>query len=439
MHSYGRTTSLIFALVSVTLWTGCTTGRDAAALGSAADSIAVSQVGSTQSPASADSQPAQAGPATGSAEVLRLQRDANAPIRGLYLNRFSVQSSAKLKKLIALADSTEINAFVIDIKDEFGLNFVSSDPMLRENAGTMTKAVNLKAWVDTMRAHGILPVARIVVFKDSVASRMNPTHTIRKADGSPWRDREGLTWVNPYSNEIWEYNFRVGDEAIKMGFGEIQFDYIRFPEPYKSLPQQVFPGSNNRTKPQVLAEFLGVARTRYARSGIRTTADIFGLVTTVNGALEIGQQWEPIAKVTDVVLPMVYPSHYPRGSFGIARPNAEPYRIIHWAISRARERNEAIGVTGEHVRPWLQAFSLGQPRYDASHISAQKQAVYDSGYDGWVLWHPGSNYDIFVPAFEKTLVSRKKVPPVPVNRAPIPAPRAAPAPRPADSATTPNR
>ncbi|MEX1186011.1 MAG: putative glycoside hydrolase [Gemmatimonadaceae bacterium] len=424
MHSYGRTTSLIFAFASLTLWSGCTVGRDAAALGSAADSVAASQVGPvSRAVSTVDSQAAPAGPVTGSAEVLRLQRDANAPIRGLYLNRFSVQSSTKLRKLIALADSTEINAFVIDIKDEFGLNFVSSDPMLRKNAGTMTKAVNLKAWVDSMRAHGILPIARIVVFKDSVASRMNPTHTIRKTDGSPWRDREGLTWVNPYSNEIWEYNFRVGDEAIKMGFGEIQFDYIRFPEPYKSLPQQVFPGSNNRTKPQVLAEFLGAARARYARSGIRTTADIFGLVTTVHGALEIGQQWEPIAKVTDVVLPMVYPSHYPRGAFGIARPNAEPYRIIHWAISRARERNAALGITGEHVRPWLQAFSLGQPKYGPEHIRAQKQAVYDSGFDGWVLWHPGSNYDIFVPALEKTLVSRKKVPPVPVNRAPIPAPR----------------
>jgi len=407
---------------------GCTSGRDAAALGSGADSIAASQVGSNAAPT--DSLPAVAGPASGSAEVLRLQRDANAPIRGIYLNRFSVQSTNKLKKLIALADSTEINAFVIDIKDEFGLNIVSSDPMLQKNAGTMTKAVNLKAWVDTLRAHGILPIARIVVFKDSVASRMNPTHTIRKVDGSPWRDREGLTWVNPYSNEIWEYNFRVGDEAIKMGFGEIQFDYIRFPEPYKSLPQQVFPGSGNRTKPQVLAEFLAAARARYGKVGVRTTADIFGLVTTVNGALEIGQAWEPIAKVTDVVLPMVYPSHYPRGSFNIARPNAEPYRIIHWAISRARERNHAIGVMGEHVRPWLQAFTLGQPKYDASHIRAQKQAVYDAGYDGWVLWHPGANYDIFVPGLEKTLVSRKKSPPVPVDRSPIPARVPVPAPRP---------
>jgi len=143
--------------------------------------------------------------------------------------------------------------------------------------------------------------------------------------------------------------------------------------------------------------------------GVRTTADVFGLVTTVKGPLEVGQEWEKVAPVTDVLLPMVYPSHHPPGSFGISRPNAEPHRVIVAAISKARERDEKLGITSaEHVRPWLQAFTLGKPRYDASHVREQKRAVYDAGYDGWVLWHPGSNYDIFVPALEKTLVSRKK-------------------------------
>ena len=334
------------------------------------------------------------------------------PARGLYVFRYAA-NPRRMKHLIGIADSTEINAFVIDVKDEFGLNFRPSDPMLKKNAGSQAKFSRMGELVDSIRAHGILPIARIVVFKDSVAARVNPAHTIRKADGSPWRDKQGLTWVNPYANEIWEYNFRVAEEAIKMGFGEIQFDYIRFPEPYKSLPPQVFPDQKGRSKPQVLSEFLDAARARFAKLGVRTTADIFGLVTTVGGALEVGQKWEPISQSVDVVLPMVYPSHYPRGSFQLPRPNAAPYDVIHIAISRARERDEKLGIKGDHVRPWLQAFSIGAPPYGPHEIEEQKRGVYDAGYDGWVLWEPGSRYDKFLPALEKTFVSRKKIPPVP--------------------------
>jgi len=334
------------------------------------------------------------------------------PARGLYVFRFAA-NQRRLKHLIGIADSTEVNALIIDVKDEFGLNYEPTDPLVKKNAGTQVKARNLRALVDTIRAHGILPVARIVVFKDSVTARNNPDHTIRKADGTAWHDKKGQTWVNPYANAIWEYNFRVAEDAIRMGFGEIQFDYIRFPEPFKSLPQQVFPEQNGRSKEQVLAEFLKTARARFAKMGVRTTADIFGLVTTVGGALEVGQQWEHVSPNVDVVLPMVYPSHYPPGSFQLPHPNATPYDVIHIAISRARERDEKLGIKGEHIRPWLQAFTLGKPPYGAHELEEQKRAVYDSGYDGWVMWEPGSRYDKFLPALEKTFVSRKKNPPVP--------------------------
>lgn len=348
------------------------------------------------------------------AEVAALQRESR-PIRALYVNRFAAQSAKKMHHLIGIADSTEINALVIDIKDEFGLNFHSADPMLRRNEGGMNKVADLKALVDTIRAHGILPIARIVVFKDSVAARMNPEHVIRKPDGSPWHDKKGLTWVNPYATAIWEYNVRVAEEAVRMGFGEIQFDYIRFPEPYKSLPPQVFPEAAGRSKPQALADFLRAARARLGKLGVRTTADIFGLVTTVRGPLEVGQLWESISPSTDVVLPMVYPSHYPHGSFGIHLPDAEPYQVIHIAVTVARQRDEKLGITTpEHVRPWLQAFTLGPPHYGPEQIRAEKQAVYDAGYDGWTLWNPGTRYDEILPALEKTLVSRKKSPPVPL-------------------------
>ena len=331
-------------------------------------------------------------------------------VRGLYLNRFAVHSAKKMQKLIAIADTTEINAFVIDMKDEFGLNYHSSDPAIRKNAGTMGKVRDLKALLDTLKAHDILTVARIVVFKDSVTARVNPQWTIRQPDGSIWRDHKGLAWVNPYERALWEYNIGIAEELVRLGFEEIQWDYIRFPEPYKSLPPQVFPGASGVSKPQAIAEFLKTADARLDRLGVRSTADIFGLVTTVNGPLEIGQEWEKVAPVTDVLLPMVYPSHYPRGAFGVARPNAEPYRIVFTAIDKARQRNAKLGITKpEHVRPWLQAFSIGQPPYGAAEVEAQMQAVYDAGYDGWVLWHPGSNYDVFLGALKREEISRKKI------------------------------
>ena len=407
-----------FVFLSLLVLAACAESHDAAAKTKRpVDSVTASAVGArtTTLPTTDSTKPtASTGPV--SQEIQKLRSDVSAPIRGLYINRFAAQSSKKMQRLIGVADSTEINAFVIDIKDEFGLNFHSSDPLLQKNEGTAPKVANLKALVDTLNAHGILPIARMVVFKDSVTARMNPDHTIRKADGSPWRDKKGLTWVNPYANAIWEYNFRVAEEAIKMGFGEIQFDYIRFPEPYKSLPPQVFPEQNGRTKQQALSEFLNAANKRIDKFGVRTTADIFGLVTTVKGALEVGQEWEPLTKSVDVLLPMVYPSHYPHGSFGIARPNAEPYNVIHIAVSSARERNAALGINGQRVRPWLQAFTLGPPKYGPTEIEEEKRAVYDSGYDSWVMWNPGSQYDAFRPALEKTTVSHAKNPPVPAPK-----------------------
>ncbi|HWJ23077.1 MAG TPA: putative glycoside hydrolase [Gemmatimonadaceae bacterium] len=385
--------SLLLALAA----SACKTGEAAGGSAASDSAVAPSRAGAL-TPGSDSAAAATAPRALGAAPI----------VRALYVNRFAAQSARKMKNLIAVADSTEINALVIDMKDEFGLNYHSANPEFVKNEGAMGKIGNVRALLDTLKAHDILPIARIVVFKDSVTARVNPQWTIRREDGSIWRDHKGLAWVNPYHHELWDYNIGVAEELVKMGFGEVQFDYIRFPEPYKSLPTQVFPDASGRGKPETLAEFLRTARGRLSKLGVRTTADIFGLVTTVRGALEVGQDWEKLSPVTDVLLPMTYPSHYPPGSFGIPRPNAEPYKTIEIAIAKAHERDDKLGITGEHVRPWLQAFTLGAPRYGAEEMRQQKQAVYDAGYDGWTWWSPGSNYDIFLPALEKTLVSRKK-------------------------------
>jgi len=349
-------------------------------------------------------------PPTSSTRTASVKPDSlpSGALRALYVNRWAAQSKRRMAKLIAAADSTEINALVIDMKDEFGLNYKTQNPEFKKNAGSATTVANLPALLDSLKAHNIFPIARIVVFKDSVTARVHPDWTIRKKDGSIWRDKKGIAWVNPYHRELWEYNIGVAEELVKLGFKEIQFDYIRFPEPYPSLPPQVFPGADI-PKPDALAAYLKEAKTRLNKLGVRSTADIFGLVTTVGGPLEVGQYWEKLSPVLDVVLPMVYPSHYPHGELGIANPNAQPYEVISKSISRARERDKKLGIKeSEHIRPWLQAFTLGKPEYGPTQLEAEKKAVYDSGYDGWVLWNPGSIYDVYIPALEKTFVSRKK-------------------------------
>ena len=334
--------------------------------------------------------------------------NAPAAVRALYVNRSSVQTSKRMKQIIAIADETEINGLVLDMKDEFGLNYMSKDTLVRRNAGRAGTVPHLKELLDTLRAHGIVSIARLVTFKDSVTARINSQHTIRKPDGTPWRDKQGLTWVDPYDASIWEYNIRVAEELAHMGFDEIQFDYIRFPEPYRSLPVQHFSDTKGRSKQQVLQDFLREACKRINAAGARCTADVFGLVTQMRAPLEIGQQWEKISSAVDVVLPMTYPSHYPRGSFGLVKPNADPERVLQVANAKAHDRDIALGIANtEHVRPWLQAFTLGKPPYGPAELEAQKRGVYAAGYDGWVLWNPGSKYEIYLPALEKTFVSRK--------------------------------
>lgn len=316
-------------------------------------------------------------------------------VHGLYINRSAAQSKPRMRTLIKFARETGVNAMVIDLKDEFGLNYHSADSSTRRFAGRGGVIADVKWLVDTLRENGIMPIARMVVFKDSVAARARPDWTIQNPEGGVWRDKQGLAWVNPYQPELREYDLHVATELAKMGFAEIQFDYIRFPEPYPSLPKQVFPGAGNVQKQEALASFLREARALLTPLGVRCTADVFGMVTSQRGPLEVGQEWEPLAKAADVLLPMVYPSHYPLGYLGIAHPNASPYEIVKGAVAKAIKRDSVLGYHGEHVRPWLQAFSLGKPTYGNEELTAQFRATYDAGARGWVLWNPGSKYEIY--------------------------------------------
>jgi len=319
------------------------------------------------------------------------------PVKALYVNAWAF-GSPKLAHLVRLADSTEINAFVVDVKDDTGCLLYPSEVKVAQDIGA-TKCVRTKdvqSRLDTLRAHDIYAIARIVVAKDPLLAERKPQWSVQNRDGSGlWRDRIDIAWVDAYNDSIWIYAAQLAEEAVRLGFSEVQFDYVRFPdEPKEALAQAIFaarkPGETQREGVQA---GIGILTQRLQPLGVPITFDIFGLTSSATGDLGIGQVWEDFVSVADVVLPMVYPSHYYKGSYGLAWPNGEPYRVVRNALSEALERSRPL-VRAATIRPYLQAFTLGRrkPRYTPHEIREQIRAAEELGINTWVLWNPRSVY-----------------------------------------------
>src|SRR5687768_2640248 len=318
-------------------------------------------------------------------------------VRGLYVNRWAALGE-RMWQLIDVAKRTEVNALVIDVKDDRGFMLYRSGVPLARDIGADTNrpmsAKRVRAIIDTMRAHDIFPIARIVVAKDPLLAVAKPEWAVkRKSDGTPWLDKNGLPWLDPHHREIWAYAGDIGDEAIALGFGEVQFDYVRFPDEPRLIREADFPLAHGRVRAQVIREQLGYLHARYKARKVPMAIDVFGLTATDSTDMGIGQKWEEFVDRADVVLPMTYPSHYAPGTYGLANPNARPYAVLDRSLRDARRRSAGISGAGQLV-PWYQDFTLGPPRYGAQQVRAQMQAGYDNGVRGWMLWNPGSRYTI---------------------------------------------
>ncbi|MEX2570786.1 MAG: putative glycoside hydrolase [Gemmatimonadota bacterium] len=334
-------------------------------------------------------------------------------IRGLYLNADAVGSAKRLAGLLALADSTEINAFVIDVKDERGTHYTTGIGLARDLARDEPAVTDLPALLDTLHARGIYAIARLVVFNDPVLAAARPEWSIRKENGEIWLDRAGNSWVSPWDRRVWEHNLAIAVEVARAGFDEVQFDYVRFPEQFTSLPAQVHPRADG-DRTDAIAAFLREARGRLHPLGVAVAADVFGLSPNTYEDVGIGQQWERLSVIVDHILPMMYPSHYfPTHLPDVARPHEMPYETIYKSAGMARLRNGRMadaGLDPARTIVWLQAFQATWLRdgveYGPQEVELQKQAVYDVGLEDWILWHPGSRYERFVPALERRTESR---------------------------------
>jgi hypothetical protein len=320
-------------------------------------------------------------------------------LRGLYVNRWAALGR-KLTDLIGVAKRTEINALVIDVKDDRGfVLYRSGVPLAREIGadtadGHWMSSSKLRAVLDTMVAHNIYPIARIVVAKDPLLAQKKLDLAIkRKSDLKPWLDKNGHPWLDPHQRAVWQYAVDLAREAHQMGFSEVQFDYVRFPDEKRLISETVYPLANGRTRAQVIRDQLGFVRQALKPLGMRVTVDVFGLTATDTTDMGIGQRWEMFVDQVDVVLPMIYPSHFARGTYKIRNPNAHPYETINHALKDAIARSDSVP-NAARVIPWYQDFTLGSPHYYAEHIRAQKKAGYDNGFQSWILWNPKSNYTL---------------------------------------------
>jgi hypothetical protein len=315
-------------------------------------------------------------------------------VRGIYLNAWTAGSRGRRARLIDMARRTELNTFVIDIKDASG--YVSHDsrvPLARNIGATgEIRIKDLPALLSQLEEAGIYPIARIVVAKDPILAEERPDLAIQDSAGGAWRDHNGVKWLNLHHPEVWDYHVLLAREMVRAGFPEIQWDYVRFPDaPESFLSRAVYPGGEGKTKTQAVREFLRYSREILGAEGVQVTADVFGVTTSYSRDVGIGQLWESFIDQVDVALPMVYPSHYWTGSYGITEPNAYPYEIVRLALRDAVRRSALVEGAGA-TRPWLQDFTLGDPAYGPPEIRAQIQATYDAGIQEWILWNPGGRY-----------------------------------------------
>ena len=308
-----------------------------------------------------------------------------------------------MEGILARIPGTEINAVVIDLKDDNGrVTCPMESPMVMETEASRPYVTDMAELVRRLKEdYGLYVIARVVAFRDPWLAEKKPEWCLKLPDGTVFRDRSGLAWINPYREEVWDYLVEIGTQAAAMGFDEVQFDYIRFCTE-KGVNDVVFDEADTRgrSKTDVITEFTAYASQQLAPRGVFVSADVFGaIIGSEVDAQSVGQIYVDMAKNLDYICPMIYPSHYGDGNFGIEHPDTEPYRTVLAALQgSARELAEAEQEGGDLavVRPWLQDFTASYLdhyiEYGPEEIQAQIQATYDAGYEEWLLWSAACSY-----------------------------------------------
>lgn len=320
-------------------------------------------------------------------------------VKGIYVTAPRAGSSL-MDNLVTLVDTTELNTMVIDVKDDQGKISYAMDSAMAKEIGAVTNTIpDMKALIDMLKAKNIYLIARIVAFKDPLLAEKRQDLAIKNQDGTVYRDNNGEGWVNPYNTQVWDYLADIATQAAAVGFNEVQFDYIRFSTGTGISQADFGEEAKTKSKEEVITEFTKYIYEKLKPLGVFVSADVYGTIisSSIDAGL-VGQNYVEMAKYLDYICPMIYPSHFGEGNYGIKYPDLEPYNIIRKALTASagdlgeipEEEHRAI------VRPWLQAFTATwidhYMKYGGQQIRDQINGVYSVDYDEWLLWNAGCSY-----------------------------------------------
>ena len=315
------------------------------------------------------------------AAAKHVRRAVPREMRGVHVTMALASLPGKLDEYVALRHAG-LNTIELDVKDENGeVGFVHGAPRLARAIGAAKPYYNARAAARKVHAAGLYLIGRIVTFQDPILSEHRPQLALHNPDGSVWRTRAGYGWLNPYDRRAWDYDVAVATAAAAAGFDEIQSDYVRFPSD-GDVSAIRYPVRTRASMAKTITQFVKYASGKLHKVDARASVDVFGLAATRD--LGIGQKPYRLAQYVDAVYPMVYPSHFNPGEYGLADPNANPGQTVTDALLYFE-----ADLRGSNARlvPWLQDFSLGRT-YTTADLQAQVDAARSLDTRGYLLWNP---------------------------------------------------
>lgn len=316
-------------------------------------------------------------------------------VRALYMSSWIASGTKNRDKIINLIDQNDsLNAVIIDIKDDTGrISFLTPDaPVITGSGSPSNRIRDIRELIQQLHEKDIYVIGRIAVFQDPYLTHKYPEWAIRrKSDGSIWKDRKELSFLDPTNKHVWEYMRDLAITSYNTGFDEINFDYIRFPSD-GNIADIAYPTTDiTLTRADHIENFFAFINENVRKRGIPTSADLFGMTTTNTDDLGIGQVLERAIPYFDYISPMIYPSHYPPNFHGYKNPAANPGDIVRIAMTTGVTRAEALGKTPAVFRPWVQDFDLGA-NYGVTEVRAQIDALEKLGITSYMVWDPGNSY-----------------------------------------------